>query len=215
MINILYCVLHGSVHPDRYNNVINSWGKDQNLLFYSDTEDPNKNIVKVTDRTDYHSNEEKNVNVFKRIFLDKKFHNYDFYFFCDNDTFVNTRNLEDFLSNKDIDTNKLYGIKANSWPADKSLYYCGGGAGYIMSHSLLFNVFHECKNYQTGYSDVSVGLYAREKGIDVINCKYLHSFPPGSPYNFPYEKIADQISFHYIKRLEDMLEIEKLITNNL
>ena len=70
MINILYCVLHGSVHPDRYNNVINSWGKDQNLLFYSDTEDPDKNIVKVTDRTDYHSNEEKNVNVFKRIFSD-------------------------------------------------------------------------------------------------------------------------------------------------
>lgn len=207
---ILYCILHGSVHAHRYENVIRSWAKNESYVFYSDTEEPDKNIIKVTNRTDYHANEEKNVNAFRRLTSDENFSGYDFYFFCDNDTFVNTKNLEKFLSNKNINKDKLYGLKANSWPPDKTLWYCGGGAGYIVSNYLLFHFFNKCKNYNTGWSDVSVGLFSRENGIDIIHCDKLHSFPPGNKYNKNDRNIQEQISFHYIKTLKEMLELQNL-----
>ena len=79
MKKILYVVLHGSVKSERYYNVKETWGKDIDILFYSDYEDVDKKIIKVSDRTDYGSNEEKHVNVIH--YLSENNNDYEWFFF--------------------------------------------------------------------------------------------------------------------------------------
>ena len=59
MKNILYVILHGLTHKNRYKNVKDTWGKDVDCIFYSDYKD--ENVIKVSNHTDYKSNE-KNTN---------------------------------------------------------------------------------------------------------------------------------------------------------
>ena len=51
-----------------------------------------KKIIKVSDDFTYSSNEPKHVNVIK--YLIENDYQYEWFFFCDDDTFVNTKNLE-------------------------------------------------------------------------------------------------------------------------
>ena len=139
MKKILYVILHGSTNPDRYFNVKETWGKDVDCIFYSDHEDKEKNIIKVSDRTDYHSNEDKHVNVIK--YLGENINNYEWFFFCDDDTFVNTKKLEELSDN--FDKNKVHGQmlktdNSNGIPLPSPiLEYCSGGAGYLIHNKIL------------------------------------------------------------------------------
>ena len=91
MKKILFLILHGSVHEERAQNILKTWGNNVDLMFYGDFENIDY-YIKATERTDYNSNEEKFCNMFNRI---KKCNgDYDEWcFFCDNDTFVNTELL--------------------------------------------------------------------------------------------------------------------------
>ena len=42
MKNILFLILHGSVHKERVENVKKTWGENIDLLFYGDIEDIDK-----------------------------------------------------------------------------------------------------------------------------------------------------------------------------
>ena len=87
------------MNPQRYINVTETWGKNVDFFFYSDHEDFDKKIIKVSDRTDYQSNEEKHINIIQYVADNIK--GYDWYFFCDDDTFVNTKKLESFVIDLD------------------------------------------------------------------------------------------------------------------
>lgn len=206
-MNILYCILHGQIDSQRYTNVVKTWGKNVNFIFYSDHEDINKKIIKVSNRTDYHSNEEKNVNAFKVIANDPKLNGNDYYFFCDNDTFVNTEALEKFITENKLDEMKIHGRVDNTWQPDKTLHYCSGGAGYLMSKKLLLDIFKNCKNYSTGYSDVSIGIFARENNIEFQHHDGFNSNPPWNPKCLNLN-ISNQITFHYIKTIDEMKKVE-------
>ena len=52
---------------DRQKNVLNTWGKNQDLFFYSDDEGKDEMTIKVTDKSDYWSLEEKHINIFKHL----------------------------------------------------------------------------------------------------------------------------------------------------
>ena len=101
MKKILYVILHTCTRPDRYDGVVNSWGKDVDFLFYSDCDNEDKKIVKVSDNSSYSSNEPKHINVIK--YLVENNYQYEWFFFCDDDTFVNTKNLENNLDLFDKD----------------------------------------------------------------------------------------------------------------
>jgi len=200
MKKILYVILHGIVNKNRYNNVMNTWGRDKDVLFYADYNDDDKNVIKVSENTSYFSNEEKHINVIKFLNQNNKY-NYEWFFFCDDDTFVNTNKLEDSLNTFDL--NVVNGSVLNTWKNDPSLYYCSGGAGYLINHNILGKI--NLKNHKTGWSDVSLGLSLRETKIECINSKLFNSQPPEF-YNIEINDIKNYISFHYIKT-EDKMKI--------
>jgi len=199
-MKILYVILHGSMNPERYYNVVNTWGKNVDYLFYSDHEDSDKKIIKVSNRTDYHSNEDKHINMIH--YLIKNIKNYEWFFFCDDDTFVNTKKLEQFIDKLDIES--VHGsVLDGTWPGDKTLKYCSGGAGYLISYKLLSKIINNVKILNTGYSDVSIGLILRDLKIKSFNYPFFNSQPP-QHYKIPIENVKDYITFHYMKSFDEM-----------
>jgi len=200
MKKILYVLLHGSMNDERYHNIISTWGKNVDCLFYSDHEDNDKKIIKVSNRTDYHSNEEKHINIIK--YVSNNIKDYEWFFFCDDDTFVNTKKLE-FLLNT-FDEECVHGSVLNgTWPGDITLNYCSGGAGYLIHSKLINKIAQNIEIRNTGYSDVTLGLFLRDNNIKSINYELFNSQPPDF-HNVPIINVKNYISFHYIKTMDYM-----------
>jgi hypothetical protein len=194
MKKILYTILHTCTRPERYDGIVNSWGKDVDFLFYSDCDNEDKKIVKVSDNSSYSSNEPKHINVIK--YLVENNYQYEWFFFCDDDTFVNTKNLENNLDLFDKD--KINGsVLKHTWPQDRSLVYCSGGAGYLI-HKTLLPIISKTIKLGSGYSDVSLGICAKELNIELINHDGFKSQPPDF-YKVEKTLIKDIYTFHYIK----------------
>lgn len=203
---IAYILSHSEVQQDRYFNVMETWGKDVDCLFYSDHSDKNySNIIKVSDNRQYGSGEEKLVNAINT--LPEEYLDYEWFMFADNDTFINTKNLNSLIES-DLDINKLHGLTCNCWPKDLSLNYCGGGAGFLMSNQTYKKYFRgQIQTYNSLYGDVAVGLHARSKNIDSQFQNGFNSFPPQQySMNDPYE-ISKQYSFHYITNFSMMKQL--------
>lgn len=207
-MKILYLILHTKKYETNYYNVINTWAKDVDFLFYSDHEDKEKNIIKVSSRDDYHSNEEKFVNVIKQLPIE--YLKYDWFFFCDNDTYVNTKLLNNSVVNFNIDF--IYGQEIHTWTPDLSLGYFSGGAGYLVSNKILRHMIDNLKNYNTGFSDVTFGLYIREHNIQKLPSDLFKSQPP-EYYYINLEDTKNYISFHYIKTFEMMNKLYQISNN--
>ena len=205
MKRILYVILHTKKHESRFTNLVNTWLQNQDYVFYSDHEDLDNNIIKVTDNDSYHSNEPKFVSVVNN--LPEKYLNYEWYFFVDNDTFVNTKKLESMLDT--FDTNVLHGQKIYSWSKDKTMPYLSGGAGMLVHHTKYQHMRENFRNYNTGYSDVSLGYYMREYGIECVDDGIFWSQPPEF-WKINMSEINHHVSFHYIKEYNQMVEMYNL-----
>ena len=200
MKKILYVLLHGAINPQRHTNVVNGWAKNVDYLFYSDHDNEEKNIIKISNRSDYYSNEEKHVNSIHCVNYNKK--GYEWYFFCDDDTFVNTKKLESFLET--IDINSVHGsVLKGTWPYDPNLRYCSGGAGYLIHHTLLPKISDNIKLLNTGFSDVTLGIFLRQLGIDVVNHVEFKTEMP-KYYGIKTEDLNKYITFHRVVNESDM-----------
>lgn len=194
MKKILYVILHTCKRPERYDGVVNSWGKDVDFIFYSDCDNKEKKIIKVSDDSTYSSNEAKHINIIK--YLIEHDYQYEWFFFCDDDTFVNTKNLENSLDLFDI--NKINGGVLNgTWNTDKSLNYCSGGAGYVIHNTTLRKISGSIKSTDSGYSDVSLGICCRELNIELNHSENFKSQNPNY-YKQEVTTIKDIFTFHYI-----------------
>jgi hypothetical protein len=194
MKKILYVILHTCTRPDRYDGIVNSWGQDVDFIFYADCDNEDKKIVKVSDDSTYSSNEPKHVNVIK--YLIENDYQYEWFFFCDDDTFVNTKNLESKIES--FNKEKISGyILHNTWARDKELIYCSGGAGYLIHKSVLSKISETIKMTGSGYSDVSLGICARDLGIEFENYDEFKSQSP-EYYEVELSLIKDNFTFHYV-----------------
>lgn len=157
MKKILYVILHGESNKQRYFNVKDTWGANSDLLFYGDYNDKLEDVIKVSDDKSYNSNEEKHVNVFKYLSQNPEY-NYEWFFFCDDDTFVNVNKLENLLYSFNI--NSVHGqlIMTNIVDGYDNLEYLSGGAGYLIHHNLLNKISNKIKIINTGYADVTLGV---------------------------------------------------------
>jgi|694.fasta_scaffold06402_21 hypothetical protein len=197
---ILFCVLHGSCYRQRAQNILNTWGKSIDIIFYADYEDEKNKVIKVSERTDYFSNEEKHVNVFK--FLVNNNYNFEWYFFCDDDTFVNVKNLYKFLEN--CDQNSLHGeILMGTYPIDKTLNYCSGGAGYLIHKNIFTPIAENIHKHRShSHSDVTLGLVCRELNIAAQDSSNLFHSQTPEHYQLDDSAIVDSITFHYVRSIE-------------
>ena len=206
MKKILYVILHTCTRPERYDGVVNSWAKDIDFLFYADCDNEDKKIVKVSDDSTYSSNEPKHVNVIK--YLVEKKYQYEWFFFCDDDTFVNTKNLEQNLDY--FDKNKISGsVLKGTWEKDRTLEYCSGGAGYLIDKTLLVKISESIKNCGSGYSDVSLGVCAKEIGIEFCDYEKFNSQKP-EYYKRDIHTIKDMFTYHYVNS-DTMIEMYQII----
>ena len=206
MSNITYFIMTSKKFKDRQNNVLQTWGKDVDLYFYSDEDSDDQKTIKVTDKHDYWSLEEKHVNIFK--YLENNFLDKEWFFFCDDDTFVNTKELEVFAdkSNKD----SAYGCLINCWPNMKNLYYHSGGGGVLIHRDSLNNLCKNIKHKNTMFADVTLGLNFLENNIKMETDERFHSESP-LEYNINDNEIKNNITFHHIKSYDEMNRLYNLL----
>ena len=191
MKKILYVILNGKVNISRINALLFTWGKSVDTLIYSDFDEIERNIIKVSENTTYWSNEEKHVNVIKT--LGKRNLEHDWYFFCDDDTFVNVEKMNEFLTTCKTDT--VYGHLLNYYVELPNLYYHSGGAGVLMSREILEFVSKKIELRNTKYSDVTLGITLRENGIKMEDSKMFNS-GGFREYQYTPESIKNFITFH-------------------
>lgn len=192
-MRILYLVIHTQKQPDRYQSIMETWGKNVDILFYSDHEEL-PNIIKVSNNSDYNSGEEKQINIINNFPYDKM--NYDWFVFVDNDSFVNTKKV--LTEIESFDKNYVHGDVCNCWSNDFSLPYCLGGAGIFVSREILLKLKGNLTHNPVMWGDVSLGINLRNLNIPVISNSLCHSQPP-SLYNIPENEIKNHLTFHYIK----------------
>jgi hypothetical protein len=202
MKKILYCLLNGQLKNDRIKNVINTWGKDVDLIFYSDFEDLENNVYKVIDKQGYWDLEEKHINGIK--FVGSNFKDYEWYFFGDDDTFVNTKKMNDFLNSCNEDV--VYGLLINCYPKNESLFYHSGGAGVLIHKKNLDIISQNIELKNTKFADVTLGMCLHENKINVDTDIRFKSEPPKF-YKFNSDEIKNYITFHHINSFEEMMEL--------
>ena len=146
----------------------------------------------------------KNLAELLRVYRTKHYKNVDWMLFCDDDTCVNVSKLEEMLPT--LNQSKLYGsMLKGTWPQDKGLEYLSGGAGYLISSKLIEDKGVPSLDYlrKSYYSDVCVGLWARDNDIEMLDVKGFYSQAPEF-YNLTDDEISDSYTFHYIKECEDV-----------
>jgi len=192
---------------DRQLSILNTWGKEVvNLCFYTDFNTNIGNQICLTNNDTYSSGAEKQVLEIHRIRKDTNLlDNFKWFFFCDDDTFVNYKNLVTYCEN--LDDTKCYGHIGNSFMPDLTLNYFSGGAGFLIPSKILKNnkdiIFYK----DIIWGDVHVGLWLRQNGITLINEGRLNNNTPEEVGKTSKNIIKNQISFHYIKTFEKMKEL--------
>lgn len=212
MKSILYVILHTQHHPQRFKWVTQTWGKDIDYIFISDHEDLQKNIIKVSDTSDYSSCEEKQINSIN--ILSSKQLDYDFYFFCSNDNFINTKKMDQFIQNCDVEC--VWGELDNCLPHDKTFYFLLGGSGILISKEIMQKINGTMKwangQHPSSFpSDVSICINFKNKNIEMRNSELFHcqAFESWFQNNYAiseidYKLIKNHITFHYVNNFELM-----------
>lgn len=212
MKKVLYVILHTQHQPERFNWIVNTWAKNVDYVFISDHDDTNNNIIKVSDNADYDSCEEKQINSVNSLSSNPL--EYDFYFLCSNDNFVNTKKMKEFIEN--CETECVWGELDRAWPGDASLNFTLGGSGVLISKEIMGKIAGNLKwangTHPSSFpSDVSLAINFRNMDIEMRNCELFHHqlFEKWSELHHPnseidYAEMQNHISFHYIKDSKTM-----------
>lgn len=172
---ILCCILHTENQPERYKAIEQTWGKRIDHMYYSDHDDPDKNIVKVSEYNDYRSCVDKNARVFNILLEDNRYNNYDYYLFVDNDTYVNEVKLNSVVRKNYFDKDSIHGDIVNYNAHLGAPVIAHGGAGYLM-HKSVVEKMKKCPLYQdVKWSDMNISLYAIDRGIEIKDHKGFNS----------------------------------------
>jgi hypothetical protein len=226
MSNYLINILTTGSYSDRQESILKTWlNQISNYVFYTDNVNNIGNQISVTDKTSYEYCGLKQINRFKQIIKKKEYLNYDFFIFCDDDTVLNIKNINLLIKNLDI--NFVYGCVGNTWTPDNSLYYCSGGAGFIVPSKIFKNLKKqpflypyddEKHHHMFGWSDVQAGLFFRDNNFKCINVDGFYYSEPKefnidekNPENF--DKIKEAYSFHYIRTHEQRKVITDIFNN--
>jgi|688.fasta_scaffold818260_1 hypothetical protein len=216
----------------RVEAIKNTWGKGQNIKFLSDSKSENKQILGYDTPQSYDGIYLKYLHFFKSY----DFHKKNYFFFIDDDTFVNLNNLKDLqlpTSDKlfaicrllclNNDGTDLYGNQTGTnlnlisgENTNLPLYYPSGGSGFILSKSACIAI----QNYlnlttntpQSIFSDVSLGFWARNCNVEIIpNANFWWDIHERLLQNNveKYESDENVVTFHYVNELQMSIYHEK------
>ena len=202
-MTITYVLLHTRSQKYRQQLQEQTWLTSQKYVYYSDHEDDN--VICVSDDTTYESAEVKFVNMFNQ--MPEKYHT-EWLCFADNDTFINTVALEDYVST--ADKSAIHGQIINCWPNDTSLFYPSGGAGFIIHLDTYIKLKGLFVAEKTGFSDVTFGINLKRLQVSMYDPNLFFSWPPYK-YGHSDTDVTKMISYHYIKSEEEMVRLYDLV----
>jgi len=208
---ILFCVKTTEKYVNRIDTIIDTWlsGIDD-YIFYSDHEDTERNVILSSTDSSYFGCLHKTIwifNNFKNIYLSDKsvLETYDWICVVDDDTFVNTKKLDEYVEN--LDANSVYGdlITPTKDPEnpiwkdfvlDHEYTYHSGGGGVLVPTKLLMDI--EFKQCGTVWDDVTVGVIFGKNNIPLVDSQMFKSQPPEF-YGKDNEDIKNVVTYHHIK----------------
>lgn len=198
--NFLFVILSTDKYiDDRVESIKQTWSKNLNKVFLVDKKINENDLLGYGLPQIYDSIQLKYINFFKTY----NFNLFEYYFFSDDDTFVNLKNVSKFqLPNSDIcfcigrklllnqDATDMFG-RNTGYPMYKisgdntklPLYHPSGGSGFILSRATCIkiqtylNSLNDSEIPKSGHSDVTVGFWVRN-----IDCEFINE------NNFWYEK---------------------------
>ena len=186
----------------RIETIKKTWGKHcSDLVFYADFSA--ENILKCTNEPSSIGNEEKTINRIKQI---KSNNVYDWYFFVDDDTFVNIENMKKFVST--LNRNNAYGHMTHGYGSEP---YFQGGAGFFISKQIFNSIKEETLYIRgSGYGDAVMGAVLRDNNINTvwINNGLLNRFEAKSSES---DEFKSAITYHLINTEEKMINYYDLI----
>ena len=195
----LFCILTTNKYKTTRQQVLkDTWLAGRDYVFASDIDDGEQ--IKLSDKTDHSSAEEKQLNIFP-VLMDR-YQNYDRYFFCDDDTFINTKIYDKIFLSPSVG----HVLSRDSDPENPLWYnkpyfkYFSGGAGFVLSKILVERIARHIPHYntRTRYGDISVGEIMDILSIKKIDCPLFHKDKP-SVYNHSDNDIRNNLTYHYIK----------------
>lgn len=219
-VKILYAVKTTKRYLTRIESILNTWLKDiPDYIFFSDHEDPERNIICASNDSSYLGTLDKSLYFFNnagKIFLEDKsiLDCYDWVFVCDDDTFVNTKLVNDFINDKDTSdrvaycsvisinneedsTNRIFVDYKDVFEECGAFHYYSGGAGILISSNTLKSIDEYVKNGIV-YDDAVIGLNLIKNNVELVDSKLFNSQPP-EHYGRSDESILEKISYHHIK----------------
>lgn len=212
MKNIFFSIISTQkfIHT-RQKNLKDTWLKNLNYVFASDID--TEDNVKLSDKIDHSSGEEKQLNSFKYLFKNKK--NYDWYFFCDDDTFINLNNLNNFINKNETLESFGYVFCSKTCPENtyawnrcgKNFIYYSGGAGFCLRADALEKISKLNTSERTGFGDLTSGFLYKEAKISLNHVSRLNINTP-EKHGHTIEQIKKSISYHYINN-DLMYELNK------
>jgi hypothetical protein len=206
----------------RIRTIESTWAKDTNHIFLVDTNVNEKNIIGYNTPKNYEGIQDK----YREFFKCYDFSKYDYYFFTDDDTFVNIENFNKInidnpdkafgigsvihLLKKSIENNQevdpWYISRISGINTGLPLSYFSGGSGFILSKESCNRI----KKYLlplgdtdipiSPWGDVSIGFWARSCGIELKNSGQFfwntHEYLLENFEDYPGDKNA--VTFHYV-----------------
>jgi hypothetical protein len=180
----------------------NTWIKDveqdpdSTYYFLSAIEDPvDKHIVGYYTKDDYASCPIK----YKKFIINNGLYDYDYVFFCDDDTYVYHSRLKELLQK--YDPKEKYYI--GSWLShEKQVKAMSGGAGFALSlplYTALREYMTKTRVSHSFHSDMSMGEWIRD-----LKCEFNFIDENGNLNQNTHEKhgyqdvLPSHVSFHYV-----------------
>ena len=223
-------------HSTRVESIRNTWGKNQDVYFLSDM-----NIGKDIIGFEYLQKGYENIWMKYSEFLKTNRHfEHDWYFFTDDDTFVNMKNILDLLkeykSDESICIGHMGALHSDGKDMDGQytgfpihtiigkdtqlpLYYVSGGAGFILSNKSMRQIceyIRSLENYEiprTYNGDVTFGFWMRNSKIEI---KDVIGFWWTNPTDLKHDinKINSSYTYHYINDTE-MYKMQETIYHEI
>jgi len=212
-LKILILVLSSKTYPSSRNKkaIKKTWGlnlKDNfEIMFYESGE-----TEKIIDNTLFVETDTSSKNLGYKLLLAldwcTKNTDYDFIFRTNTSSFVNTIELENFISNNLINKDYVYcgmPLVRDYKDSDKKINFLSG-AGIILNKKTTQLILDKRKNWDhSEWEDVSLGKLLSENGV---------SFTEGRrqdiQYNF-YNNIIDKTNYHYRCRLDNHYGYPRLL----